>query len=255
MAGSYESNGFRYVDSDPPQNRFLWQAFGEVYLWNDEVTASSADPGMIGLVQEILKTGGSLAFAMQSIVTSLTELAYYQQLQQLNGQSDVISSSYVQASAPVRKRGILAVTIVLGLHVLVVFAIILPAFLTLTTISALGNAWQAVAQIIDPKVSPILDRASLATDKEAEAEMKIPTGKKGKLKNRELVGLSSPDGVSVRVVRASNRSDVEGGSEPAVTIVDEHGNEREDQGWEHDNLLRQRAGVGYNRAAFSQADV
>lgn len=238
MAGSLQDNTFDYR-AGANQARFLWEGYQTTNMWSDEMTTNWADASLIGLTQEILQAGGSLSFAMQSIVTSLTELAYYQQVQQLNGVSDVTSSSYVQTSAPVRKRGILAVTITLCVHILIVFGVILPSFLLLTKISALGNAWQAVAQIIDPKVEPILSKASLATDKEAEKEVKAPTGEKDKLENHEIVGLRSLDGLTVRIVSASNKGDVESGSEAAVMAVDEHGNEREDEQQERDNLLRQ----------------
>ncbi|KIW69584.1 hypothetical protein PV04_05454 [Phialophora macrospora] len=136
------------------------------------MTYDYADASLTGLVQEILQAGGSLSFAMQSIVTVLTELAYYQQLQQLNSISNVTTASYVLASAPVRKRGLIAVTVVLG-------------------------------------TTPILNKAQLATDSEAEQEVKIRAGKKNKLKNREIVGLFSPDGQSVKVKSAFHDADPE----------------------------------------------
>jgi hypothetical protein len=39
---------------------------------------------MISLVQEIVQNGGSVAFALQSIITILAGVAYYDQLQQFN---------------------------------------------------------------------------------------------------------------------------------------------------------------------------
>jgi hypothetical protein len=212
MAGSLQSNAFDYL---PGSNwtRFLWQNYQVPNLWNAQLSYDYADTSLTGLVQEILQTGGSLAFAMQSVVTVLSELAYYQQLQQLNGISNVTTSPYVQASAPVRKRGLISVTTLLGVHILIVFCFILPIFLWQTKISTLGNAWQAVAQLIDSKTKPILDNAALATDSQAEEDVKVRTGKKNKLKNHEIVGLFSPDGQSVEIKNAvDNAADTENGT-------------------------------------------
>lgn len=205
MAGSLQSNAFDY---EPGSNwtRFLWQNYQVPNLWNARLSYDYADTSLTGLVQEILQTGGSLAFAMQSVVTVLSELAYYQQLQQLNGISNVTKSPYVQASAPVRKRGLIAVTAVLGVHILIVFCFVLPIFLWQTKISTLGNAWQAVAQLIDPKTKPLLDKAALAIDSQAEEQVKVRTGRKNKLKNHEMVGLFSPDGRSVEIKSAANNA-------------------------------------------------
>ena len=212
MAGSLQSNAFDYL---PGSNwtYFLWQNYQVPNLWNAQLSYDYVDTSLTGLVQEILQTGGSLAFAMQSVVTVLSELAYYQQLQQLNGISNVTTSPYVQASAPVRKRGLILVTTLLGVYILIVFCFILPIFLWQTKISTLGNAWQAVAQFIDSKTKPILDKAALATDSQAEEDVKVRTRKKNKLKNHEIVGLFSPDGQSVEVKNAvDNAADTENGT-------------------------------------------
>ncbi|OAP60093.1 hypothetical protein AYL99_05095 [Fonsecaea erecta] len=214
MAGSLQSNAFNYL---PGGNctRMLWQSYQLAGMWSSQMSYDYADASLTGLVQEILQAGGSLSFAMQSIVTVLSELAYYQQVQQLNGVSNVTAAPYVQASAPVRKRGLIAVTIVLGVHLLVVLGLILPAFLRRTNISSLGNAWQAVAQLIDSTTEPILRKAPLATESEAEQEVKVPVGKKNKLKNHDIVGLYTPDGHSVKIKSAVvENNDVEDAQHP-----------------------------------------
>lgn len=216
MAGSLQSNTFNYAPGDN-QTRIMWQSFQLNDLWPEQMSYAYADTSLIDLVQEILQSGGPLSFAMQSIVTVLTEIAYYQQLQQLNGISNVTKSTYVLVSAPVKNRGLLAVSIVLGVHILVVFCFILPTFLQSTKISALGNAWQAVAQLNDPKLKPILDKTQLATDSEAEQEVKILDAGGKKLGNHKLVGLYSPEGQSVRLRTVGNEIGPDCESNLAVT--------------------------------------
>ena len=214
MAGSIQNSVFHY-DVGGNQTRFLWKGYQLTNLWNSQMAYDYADASLIQLVQEILQAGGPLSFAMQSIVTSLSQLAYYQQLQQLNDDSPVTFSSYSIASAPVRQRGIIAVSVVLGVHILIVFCAILPSFLMQTKISALGNAWQAVAHLIGSKTKPILDKAPLATDEEAEDEVKLRVGRKQKLKNHEIVGIRLVEEGDVVVVMASD--DRAGESVPTMT--------------------------------------
>ncbi|KIY00717.1 uncharacterized protein Z520_03382 [Fonsecaea multimorphosa CBS 102226] len=242
MAGSLQSNVFHY-DLGSNWTRLLWQSYQLMGMWSAQMSYDYADASLTGLVQEILQAGGSLPFAMQSIVTVLSELAYYQQVQQLNGPSTVTASPYVQASAPVRKRGLIAVTIVLGVHLLVVLCLVLPAFLWQTRISSLGNAWQAVAQLIDSKTDPILHKAPLATESQAELAVKVPVGKKSKLKNHDIVGLYSPDGQSVKIKSAivddvEVAGDVQNPASANGPSVAENRNGHDDEAQEQNRLLR-----------------
>ena len=226
MAGSLQSNVFDYY-AGYNKTRFLWKGYQLTDLWNGQMGYDYADASLIELIQEILQAGGSLSFAMQSIVTSLSQLAYYQQLQQLNDDSPVTFSSYSIASAPVRQRGIIAVSVVLGVHILIVFCAILPSFLMQTKVSALGNAWQAVAQLIGSKTKPILDKAPLATDEEAEDEVKLRVGRKQKLKNHELVGIRLVEEGDAVVVMASD--DRAGESVPTMTSTKAGQNHEDEQ--------------------------
>jgi len=161
-----------------------------------DVNSIWADPSMISLVQEILHSGGSIAFTMQSIITILTGLAYYDQLVQFNDLSNITQTDFISVTAPVKKRGLIAVSVVLGAHLVLILGIILPLFLKQTTVSTLGNAWQAVAQVYGDKTKEMLDKAPLAVDSVVEEMVKRPEGKKGKLKNHEIVGIGLAEGGS-----------------------------------------------------------
>lgn len=99
-------------------------------------------------------------------------------------------------TVPVKKRGLIAVSVVLGAHLVLILGIILPLFLKQTTVSTLGNAWKAVAQVYGYKMKQMLDKAPLAVDSVVEEMAKRPEGKKGKLKNHEIVGIGLAGGGS-----------------------------------------------------------
>jgi hypothetical protein len=211
MAGSVQNNAFDYTVG-ANYTSIMWQAYTTPNLWKDTISYDLADGSLSGLLQEILRNGGSLAFGMQSVVTVLAQLAYYQQLQQLNDDSSVTSSHYYLVSAPTRKRGIIVVTVVVTVHIFTTFVLVLPAFLKLTRISALGNAWQVVAQICDDeKTRPILHKAFLAKDDEALTAALVMSGatkqelkQRKKARNRVMAGIAfSPDGERTKVVSLS----------------------------------------------------
>ena len=191
MAGPIQSNQFDY-STGSEWTGFLWNGYREPRSWVD-VASIWADPSMISLVQEILQNGGSIAFAMQSIITVLTGIAYYDQLQQFNDASKITQTDFIIVTAPVKKRGLIVVSAVLGVHLILILGIILPLFLKQTTVSTLGNAWQAVAQVYGEKTKEMLEKAPLAVDSVVEVAVKRPEGEKGKLINHEIVGIGLAD--------------------------------------------------------------
>jgi hypothetical protein len=110
-----------------------------------------------------LQQGGSIAFAMQSLVTILTSLAYYDQLEQFNGLGTVAITNFVTSTVPVSHRGFIAVISVVLVHI-ILLAIVVALFVVETNISALGNSWQVVAQLQSDKVESVMEGAGLKTD-------------------------------------------------------------------------------------------
>ncbi|KAJ9604271.1 hypothetical protein H2200_011105 [Cladophialophora chaetospira] len=266
MAGSLQSNAFDY-GAGANYTSIMWQAYAMPGLWDSTISYSFADASLLGLVQEILQFGGSLAFVMQSIVTSLAELGYYQQLRQLNAESQVESSHYFLVSAPTRKRGIIAVTVVVAVHILTTLLLVLPVFLSLTSISALGNAWQALAQVHDDqKTKAILEKAYLATDKQAEkaayesgAASKEDLKKRRRAMKREIVGIKlSPDHSQPRVVNLFATSpnsfdDVESGDAGRSSPVEATGGGHNDEAaTEQAHVENQEAGQGEHTGLLQQ---
>ncbi|OAL18630.1 hypothetical protein AYO22_10607 [Fonsecaea multimorphosa] len=82
------------------------------------------------LFQEIIRNGGSIACAVQSVLTVLVSLDFYDHL-------------------PAFNKGLMAVLIVLVVH-LVVCLVVTSTFAAQICGSQLGNEWQRIAQVIGP---------------------------------------------------------------------------------------------------------
>lgn len=127
----------------------------------------STDPSMTALFQQILRDQRGIASAIQSLLTVFTGMSYYDQLEQFNNANNITTSSFIVVSKPASKRGIIAVTIVASVHLLLI-AYIIYQFLFGSSVSTIGNAWQAVAQVVQGDAKAIVDGARLATDNSVE---------------------------------------------------------------------------------------
>ena len=124
----------------------------------------------IWLFQEIITNGGSVAFALQSLITLLSSMAYYDQLAQFNRIEPVIQTYFVAVNTPQHRRGLLAVVTVTVVHLILV-TIIASRFLRLSRFSMLGNSWQAASQAVTPETIEYLTTTSLMTDKQVKQQM------------------------------------------------------------------------------------
>jgi hypothetical protein len=158
------SNLMRSGNSGRSFTAFLHESSRDENTWT-EVNSIRADPSHISLVQETLQHGGSIAVAVQSLVTSLASIAYYDQLQQFNGKGNVSRTDFVIVTVPKGYRGFLAVVAVTFVHA-VLLAIVTVLFMVSTTASSTGNAWQTIAQLKGNGVDEIMADASLRSDKQ-----------------------------------------------------------------------------------------
>ena len=198
--GSYitmdlSSKGFNYSgflhDSEPTTSTSkTWSSYARIL----------ADPSVSALIQEILQQGGSIAFAVQSLITAFAGMTYYDQLEQFNQVSSISQTPYVVFNVPRHKRGLIAVTIVVGIHSSLIL-IIFYLFLTKSSLSAMGNAWQTLAQVRGVEVGLLLDKAPLATDDKVEAEVVVKHG----WKERMVVLTPSEDSSSPVIVSVEDR--------------------------------------------------
>ncbi|KAF3931152.1 hypothetical protein ABW20_dc0110192 [Dactylellina cionopaga] len=157
---------------------FIWSALNRVYgveipLTNTAVdlTPSSSFHSIdihrahIVIFQNILKTTGSPALALQGLFTVLTQVAYYDFIAQfdVSAPSETVFSAKV--TIPLRWNGILVVCGTLMLHLLLL-TLTAILFLKKTSLSLIGNSWQAVSQVVSADTQLIISRSSDMTDRQ-----------------------------------------------------------------------------------------
>jgi hypothetical protein len=147
----------------------------------------------IWLFQELLTTGASISFALQSLITVLAAMAYYDQLAQFDRSGPTTLTYFITSNVPKHFRGFLAVMVLLAIHILLA-ACIVTWFAKKSRYSMLSNSWQGVSQIVTPDSGPFVDMASMLSDGEVEEIMKN-TGFKSKraglapIKGTDRVGI------------------------------------------------------------------
>ena len=157
--------------NDPNYTALLWASDLPSQVSNISFQWLNPDTMHIWLFQEIVQSGGSIAFALQSLITLLSSIAYYDQLGQFDKKAPISQSQFVTVNAPQRYRGFVAVATVLLVH-LILLGIIVTMFLNGTRYTMLGNSWQSVSQAVTPETEAYLAIASMKVDDEVESKMK-----------------------------------------------------------------------------------
>ena len=210
---------------------YLYTA-NDLTVWGGELRLNT-DPSMTALFQQVLRDQRGISSALQSLLTVFTSMSYYDQLQQFNNANDITTTSFIVVSKPASVRGIIAVTIVASVHLLLV-AYIIYQFLFSSSVSTIGNAWQAVAQVVQGDAKELVFSARLATDSKVEDMVKTQRWK------RRLVGL--------RVT--ADETDVE------LTHRDSPGGLAKmmrDAGYRKHGLRRRRIAIRTQRRAISES--
>jgi hypothetical protein len=121
--------------------------------------------------QGTLQKTGNPSLALQTLFTILLQMAYYGFLWEY----DVAAPAWYKASAivyiPHQWKALGAVLGILGLHFALIFTAV-RMFLTRTEMSLLGNAWQAVSQVVSMDTADVLHHGATTTDKEVRLSMK-----------------------------------------------------------------------------------
>lgn len=125
----------------------------------------------VTLLQHVLSRSGNPALAMQALWTILLELAYYDLLPLNNIKAPANYGLSEEVLIPVRWNCFAAVMGILGLHILLVFTA-LVLFVTRTEMSLLGNAWQAVSQVLSTDTADAIHHGAMATDDEVKDTFK-----------------------------------------------------------------------------------
>lgn len=124
-----------------------------------------AHPVHGAIFRDTLKATANPALAVQTLLTMLRLMEYYDDSYQVDLSAPV---SYVLSETvliPARWTGLVAVLCMIAVHLAAV-AVMVGLFLSRTQTSMLGNAWQAVAQTVSEETLPVLSLADQTTDKE-----------------------------------------------------------------------------------------
>ncbi|KAL8833167.1 MAG: hypothetical protein Q9170_004448 [Blastenia crenularia] len=185
---------------------YMYDADSTSNVWSG-IIRFSPDPSVTALFQQILQANGNIAFALQSTLTIFTGINYYDQLQRFNGPNKIQTTPFIIVNRPQAYRGLIAVTSVIGIHILLM-SVILYLFLSRSVLSTVGNAWQTLAQIMRGDALELVKVAALATDSTVEETVNqerwenrlVGVRLDGGPRSVELVDRGPPSG---RVVMAS----------------------------------------------------
>jgi hypothetical protein len=108
---------------------------------------------------------------VQSLITVLSSITYYQQLPAFNQVNDISLEQYTQVTSPSKFAGFVSVASIVVFHEALVVVICL-LFFTMTSVSSLGTAWQAAAQIRGPAVDKYVNNAAFLRDSKVREQMK-----------------------------------------------------------------------------------
>ena len=129
------------------------------------------DYTLSSLFQQALNQG-SLARAISSLITTMSSMAYYDQMPQFAKSSNTSQVFFATVLFPQTHLGFWLVVIVLGAHVTLV-ALITVGFLMFSKHTFLGNHWQSIAQLQGPETDDLLARTRMATDSDVKRALNV----------------------------------------------------------------------------------
>jgi hypothetical protein len=140
-------------------------------------TVFAADYTISSLFQQALgKNGtGSVAHAVSMLITTLSSMAYYDQMPQFERSAETKQTFFATVLYPQSHLGYWAVMVVLAVHLGLVCAIAL-GFGICSQHTFLGNHWQSIAQLLGPEADELLAKTRLSTDKEVKHALKEAGG-------------------------------------------------------------------------------
>ncbi|KAK6537176.1 hypothetical protein TWF694_011373 [Orbilia ellipsospora] len=121
----------------------------------------------IGLFQYIMTTTRNPALALQSLLTVLLGVVFYDFLPEFEVTADTTAVFSTQASIPIIWRGIYILGAALGIHLIFLFCIV-TLFLRNTRVSFLGNFWMAVSQIVSQDTLAIIGSSTDKKDSKVD---------------------------------------------------------------------------------------
>jgi hypothetical protein len=148
---------------------------GQVCKYNslllNQITYLCPDVMHTWLFQEIVQKAGSVALGLQSMITVLAGLEYYDQLAQFDRLQPVDQTYFVTTNVAKSYLGFGIVVAVIALHLLLV-TVLVVMFLDQTKYSMLGNTWQAISQAVTNETKEYLAVGSAMHDDQPKRRIK-----------------------------------------------------------------------------------
>jgi hypothetical protein len=141
------------------------------------------------IFQDILQDTGNPALALQTLFTILLQMAYYDFLFEYDTKALATYSLSGVLNIPRRWNALGVILGLLGLHFALTFTAV-RMFLKRAEMSLLGNAWQAVSQVMSIDTADVLHRGATTTDRELRGAMK----ENGSADSRIRIAKSLADG-------------------------------------------------------------
>ncbi|UPK89105.1 hypothetical protein LCI18_000040 [Fusarium solani-melongenae] len=156
-----------------PQSRFAFRerpdTLGSSWSMMEETTVFNpgwrAHRAHSSLFQRIIQEAGDPATAIQAFVTRIYQMIYYDWLQDYDFDYPTSTIHSTERLIPGQWTGFVIVLILIGVHLGLVFTTV-AFFVLKTKASALGNSWQAVAQIAH--MANVVESADRILDKEVD---------------------------------------------------------------------------------------
>ncbi|PFH57424.1 hypothetical protein XA68_15102 [Ophiocordyceps unilateralis] len=125
----------------------------------------TAGHAQTSLFLSVLRDTQSPALASQALFARIFQMELYDRLPQTSTRAAAETSFSSTALIPVRWTGFTAAAMIVATHLMLIMAVTV-LFLCCTENSWVGNAWQAVSQVVSDDTTPLLERADRMTDKD-----------------------------------------------------------------------------------------
>jgi hypothetical protein len=162
---------FDYMATYSPENNVSYGT-GETTMFTPRGDSQfSVHRKHAAVFQDIIQKHGNPAVAVQTIFTILLQMAYYDFLSEYDVSAPVSYQMSTSLNIPIHWKAFGAVLGLLGLHAALIFTAV-RMFLTRTEMSLLGNAWQAVSQVVSADTANVLHNGATTTDQEVKEAIK-----------------------------------------------------------------------------------
>ncbi|KAJ4112139.1 hypothetical protein NW768_011718 [Fusarium equiseti] len=156
-AGLYDFIGSALFDYS---NSGGWAFNNDAYMgYTDSSIAWLAHPEHSLLVQTVLQETGNPAEALKNLFSRFYQMIFYDMLPYFTAEQSFELAKAREVFSPTRWTSLIIVLSVLVIH-LALMLVVVWLFAMSTRVSTLGNAWQAVSQIMSSDTTPVLQAVS-----------------------------------------------------------------------------------------------